>query len=443
MFISILKIFRSFSLQLLILTGLAISGYSQPLLTLKEAMQIGLVNNFDIRITRNEAVLAKESNTYGNAGFLPNVALTGSRNFLWNNINQKFSSGLEVKNNGVATNQINAGVAANWVLYDGGKMFKTKRKQDTIQSAAEVRVQNQVQNFTDTLSAAYYQLVVGKFDSRITLQDIERTEERLKISVEQFRIGTRSKSDQLQAEIDLNVLKNKLLGIKTQIEIRKGAFNQLLARDLEIDFEVEDSVSLSPSYDFSSLKSKVLADNFQLLLARKNVEISKLTIAEVTSRALPQITLNTAYNFLQTKSEAGFALYNRSLGPNIGLSAAIPIFTGISINRLVKMANIDLETKRLQLKLAESRLLNQLWRALKSLEYQQETITAEQQNIKLAKENLDIAMGRFKLAQSTTLELKDAQAQLSNAQSRFVQARFNAKIAENQVLRLQGTLRIE
>ena len=206
-------------------------------------MQIGLANNFDLRIVRNDAVLAKEANTYGNAGFLPNVALTGGRNFQWNDISQKFASGLEVERKGVSTNQSNAGLAASWVLYDGGKMFITKRKQDTIQSAADVRVENQILNFTDTLSAAYYQLVLGKFDSRITLQDIERTEERLKVSEEQFRIGTRSKSDQLQAQIDLNVLKNKLLGQKIQIEIRKGAFNQLLGRDLEIDFEVEDSVA--------------------------------------------------------------------------------------------------------------------------------------------------------------------------------------------------------
>ena len=251
---------------------------AQSVLTLKEAMQLGLANNFDLRIVRNEALLAKEANTYGNAGFLPNVSLTGGRNFQWNDISQKFASGLEVTKSGVPTNQANVGLAANWVLYDGGKMFITKRKQDTIQSAADVKVQNQILNFTDTLSAAYYQLVLGKFDSRITLQDIERTEERLKISEEQFRTGTRSKSDQLQAQIDLNVLKNKLLGQKIQIEIRKGAFNQLLGRDLEIDFEVEDSVALSASYDFSSLKSKVLADNFQLLLARKNVEISVPTV---------------------------------------------------------------------------------------------------------------------------------------------------------------------
>lgn len=438
-----MKDFRSFFLWIIILAVSLKPALGQNILTLKEAIQIGLANNFDIRIARNDALFAKESNTYGMAGFLPNVGITGSRSFQSNNINQKFSSGLEVKTSGVASNQANAGLGVNWILFDGGKMFITKRKQDTIQSAAEVRIQNQLLNFADTLSAAYYQLVLGKLDARVTLQDIDRTEERLKISQEQFRLGSRSKSDQLQAQIDLNVFKNKLLNQQSQIEIRKGAFNQLLGRSPETEFEVEDSVTLTTTYDFTQLKDRVSAQNYQLRLARKNFQVSKLTIDEVKTRGLPQIGLNTGYNFAQTNSKAGFALYNRSYGPNVGLSLSVPIFNGVSVKRLVKLGNIDLESRRLQIQLIESRLHSQLWRALKTLEYQQETVSSEMENVQLATENMAIAMGRFKLAQSTTLELKDAQYQLSSAQSRLLQARFNAKIAENQVLRLQGSLKIE
>lgn len=421
----------------------AMVGMAQPVLTLKEAIQLGLAQNFDIRIARNDALLAKESNTYGMAGFLPNVAATANRNYQWNDINQRFSSGLSVERGGVPTNQFNAGLGVNWVLFDGGKMFVTKRKQDTIQSAAELRIQNQILNFADTVSAAYYQLVLGKLDTRITLQDIGRTEERLKISSEQFRIGSRAKSDQLQAQIDLNVLKNKLLSQQSQVEIRKGAFNQLLGRDPEIDFEVVDSVILSQNLIFSSVKEQVRKSNYQLRLGRKNLEAARLVIEETKTRGLPQLSLNTGYNFTQSNSKAGFALYNRSLGPFIGLGLTVPIFTGVSINRLVRLGNLDLQTKQLQLLSAESRMLAQLWRAIKNLEYFQQSIVSEEQNIRLAQENLDIMKARFSLAQSTTLELKDAEFQLSNAQSRLLQARFNAKIAENQVLRLGGELRVE
>ncbi len=415
---------------------------AQPILTLKDALQIGLENNFDIRIAKNDAEFAKAANTYGTAGFLPTVSATGSRNFLWNDISQKFASGLEVNRSGVATNSTNLGVAANWVFFDGGKMFITKKKQDAQQSAADIRIQNQILNFSDTLSAAYYQLVLSRLDLDVSRQDENRTAERLKIASEQFRIGTRPKSDQLIAQIDLNTIRNRIQNQQQQIEIRKGAFNQLLGRDPEVAFEVVDTVGNVNGYDFSQLKTKVLGENLQLKYQRQNLEVTKLGVKEIKSRGLPQVSLNTAYNFGRTRSEAGFALYNQSLGPNIGISAAIPIFTGTSVNRLVKLANLDLETRNLQLKLAESRLLSQLWRALKTLDLHLESAEIEKQNIALATENNQIVQGRFRLGQATSLELKDAEFQLSNAQSRLLQAKFNAKIAENQVLRLSAELKL-
>jgi hypothetical protein len=58
---------------------------SQAVLSLKDAIKIGVENNFDIRIAKNDAAFAIENNTYGNAGFLPTVGFTANRNFQWKN----------------------------------------------------------------------------------------------------------------------------------------------------------------------------------------------------------------------------------------------------------------------------------------------------------------------------------------------------------------------
>ncbi|NJL75958.1 MAG: hypothetical protein HC892_13980 [Saprospiraceae bacterium] len=42
---------------------------AQPLLSLEEAIQTGLTNNYGVKIARNSEVIATNSNTYGNAGF--------------------------------------------------------------------------------------------------------------------------------------------------------------------------------------------------------------------------------------------------------------------------------------------------------------------------------------------------------------------------------------
>ena len=412
------------------------------MLSLKQAIEIGLQNNFDVRIARNDALFAKESNTYGNAGFLPNVALNGNRTWQSTDLRQEFSSGLVVERAGANSTNTSAGLGISWVLFDGGKMFITKKKQDVQEDAGNIRLQSQMQNLTDTLSAAYYQVVMARLDIEITTQDIGRTEERLKISTGQFAAGARSKSDMLIAQIDLNILKTRLLNQKSVAEIRKGQLNQLMGRDPSEAYEVETEVVLNNQPEYSQLKTQLVAENAQLRFQKRQFEVSKLTVEELKTRRFPLISLNGGYNFTQNKNEAGFSLLSQNLGPSIGIGLSLPIYSGNSVRQLLKLADLDLQTRSLQLQSIENRLLTQLWRAVQSHDFQLESIKIEEENIGLAKENLAIAQGRFKMAQSTSLELKDAELQLSNAQTRLNQARYNAKIAENQILRLRGNMQL-
>ena len=69
-----------------------------------------------------------------------------------------------------------------------------------------------------------------------------------------------------------------------------------------------------------------------------------------------------------------------------------------------------------------------------------EVLKLEEDNIKLADENQKIALERFRLAQSTAIELREAQVSYVNALTRLVNARYSAKAAETELLRLQGEL---
>ncbi len=418
------------------------SVFAQPVLSLREALRIGLESNFDIRMAKNDVLMAKESNTPGMAGFLPNVGFAAGSNFQSSNLSQKFSSGLEVNRDGVGSTGINAGLALNWLFFDGGKMFITKKKLSRQLNASEIRLQNQVMAFGDSLSAAYYQVVLGQLDLNILKQTSASVEERLRIASEQNRIGTRPLSDVLQARIDLSQLKNRLLAQEKLIEIRKGAVNQMMGREPDQDFLPSDSVQLPEISLYADYKKKVLEKNLGLKQQRENLEIAKLGIGEIRSRIYPQIGLNMALNYQRTSSQAGFALFNRNIGPFAGISLSMPLYSGISVNRMLRIANKDLETKELQVKLFENRLLFQLWRAVKNQEAFLESLDTEKSIQSLAQENLRIVQDRFRIGQANSLELKEAEVQLGNTLTRIEQLRFNARISANQIQRLAAELEI-
>ena len=64
----------------------------------------------------------------------------------------------------------------------------------------------------------------------------------------------------------------------------------------------------------------------------------------------------------------------------------------------------------------------------------------EEENILYAKENVAIALETFKRGATTFVELRTAQQSLAEAYTRLINARYLAKVAEIELLRLNGGL---
>ena len=155
---------------------------------------------------------------------------------------------------------------------------------------------------------------------------------------------------------------------------------------------------------------------------------------------LPQANLNLSLNYQRSSSTAGFALYNRNIGPFAGVSLSMPLFNGISVKRQLRLADRDLKAREIQLKLAENRLLMLSWRAVKNLETWLESLEREKETEKLGMENLSLVQERFRLGMSSSMELREAENQLENSRIRLQQFRYQARITGNQLLRIQAEL---
>ena len=78
--LKILKFFRGFTLNTpILLSFLVLSSTNlcaQETLTIEQAVELALKNNYDIQIAKNDAEIAARNNTVGNAGMLPKVNAT-------------------------------------------------------------------------------------------------------------------------------------------------------------------------------------------------------------------------------------------------------------------------------------------------------------------------------------------------------------------------------
>ena len=99
--------------------------------------------------------------------------------------------------------------------------------------------------------------------------------------------------------------------------------------------------------------------------------------------------------------------------------------------KLISQTQYDMTKQQLDIKLST---------AFRDYQQAKNLLILEEQNNKLALMNIEIAFENFRIGKISTLELKDVQKSLDDANIRLVNARYDAKTAETELMRLNGML---
>jgi len=157
------------------------------------------------------------------------------------------------------------------------------------------------------------------------------------------------------------------------------------------------------------------------------------------------VSFNSAYNFTQSKNQNVInpitqPLLNRNAGLNYGLTATVPIFNGFATRRNIQAAQLEIQFQRLQYERSLANINSGIVTAYNTYDLSKRALALEEENIVLVRENIFIARERYRLGVATFLEMRTAEQSLADAQNRLIQARYNTKVAEIELMRLRGDL---
>ena len=415
--------------------------YSQKVLTSEDAISIALKYNYDILVARNSATTDSVNNTPGNAGMLPDVTISSTESYSTaTKLHQKFSDGSTLSSSNTQSNSLNANIGLSWTLFDGGKMFVTKRKLSEIQELGEIQFRDRVLQTVYDVILAYYDVVRQKQELASINEVITYNLDRVKISQTSFDAGLSPKTNLLQAKIDLNVYQENAINQQSIILAAKRSLNQLLGRNTDVQFEVLDSIPISESLDNRVLSQKLDSSNTSILAYQKQIDVDKLSIKEMNSMLLPKIFFNTGYGLFQSNSPDGNPLVNRTIGPSIGGTVSIPIYQGGNAIRQIKVAKIQLQSDQYNLENVRLKVNQQLQNALTQFENQLNLLKIEKDNAILAKENLEISIQRLRYGQTTSLEVSLAENSFVDSLTRLINFEYNLKVAETKLKQLLSRL---
>jgi outer membrane protein TolC len=266
--------------------------------------------------------------------------------------------------------------------------------------------------------------------------------DRLRLAQYRFDIGVGIKPDVLQAQIDFNNSKAAQLNQLALIEQRRQTLNQVMNVAPAATYKVSDTIPVKGDLILGNLLANLSPPELQL--TRTNIRAAELNVQLAKSARYPTVTLNSAYNFARSSSNQVInqfsPLFNLNRGFNYGITATIPIFNNFSVRQQIRQAELAVRFQELNYQSQTSLLNASLANAFTSYQTQRQVVETLDTSVVLARENLFIERERYRLGRTTFIELRQAEENVTTTITNLINARYNLKVAETELLRLRGEL---
>ena len=430
------------SFCLFLVSGIVLTAFGQKpdTLLLETAIATALEKNFEIRIAKNTLKIAENNNTLGNAGFLPVLDLGGSWDNSIQNTEQEFASGDSQTRDGASRELLAGSADLTWTIFNGLAMFASRDRLAHESLSAQLAMKSGVDNVIAQVMTLFFTVALEQERLALFASNIAFSENRVQIVNQKYELGKESKLSLLQAQVDLNADKSAMLQQQELLITRRLELLRAMGLEASGVYEVFYNLTIDTLIRLDQTLADAGAMNPALQRELVNKSILENQKQEISRGRLPELDVNLGYSYSNLESEAGFVIRNQTTGLNYGLTARWTVFDGFNRDRELQNAIVSMDNAEI----VYDDLKNQLETSIRTiyttyrnnLSLQQ----LERENLEVARENSSIALERFRLGASDALELREAQVNSVNAEVRYLQAGFNAKIAEIELRRLSGKI---
>ena len=405
------------------------TGFAQDEWTLERCIDHAVENN--ITIKQQQLNVEQHQNSYEQTrlGVLPTVNAGLSQSYSFGQ--STGGDNINVNNNSSSTSGY---ISANVTLFNGLSKYNRIKASKLDYEAAVQNLEQAKNNIALNITSAYLDVLLNKELLATAQEQLQLTQEQIEINRQQVEAGKlaagkllETESQAAQEELDVTNRENSLWISKITLQqllelpITDGFdiavpdidFDQVAATLLSVDTVYERAVEERPE-----IKSRELA-----------VESADRQIAVAKAQQYPSLSANAGYSNSYYKMSG---MQNPSLSDqldvhgskSIGLSLSIPIFNGWQARTSVKNSKLQYQNTQLELQQAKNSLLKEIQQvyvnaqaALKRYESSQKAVGSADESFRYVKEKFDLGI-------VTPLEYNESKNRLTQAQSTFIQAKY-------------------
>ena len=403
---SIPKNFLLFLTSLLLLSQTA---WAQEVIPIERAVEIALLNNPELRISRSEVDISKS-------------VLRQVKAPLYPHLKGKLVVPFVGRESGFYVDQM---------IWDFGKTkARVKAREHYLESARHSFVGSETMLVRDT-RVAYYQALSEKNRLQGAATKANRREWLLEKTEELFAVGKKSAQQLSQAEIDLQQAKLELVSRENSHELAMLNLRHLMNDPSLGQFDIREDLAYEKVHETrEDLVLFALSANTDIKSLLADRDGIKASIAENRGKFLPSVFGRAAYRFEGEGAQTPAFI--------AGVGVKIPIFEGFSRFGQMAQSRAELVRNEAQTELLRNRIVLSIGELYLELKHLEKKIKILGDSESISEKNLRLVKERYESRSASKIELAEAQALYEEAKADYKNSIYDYKMVRLRLLSLCG-----
>lgn len=417
------------------------SAKAQEIITLQEAVDIAVENNYQLKQARNNLDLADQRVFGEKADFLPSISarFSGNRSVgqTFNNITLRYEERM--------SNSINGSISASMPIFQGFNNILSLRQSESSRESQEANLERIKQTIIFNAASQYLQVLVNKELLEIARQTLETSQKQLEQVAAQVEVGSVPQVDQYNQEA--TVATNELTVIQRENTLEQSKLT--LIRTLQLDptgsfeFQIPDinEENVTPrQYNLQELTEQALASRSDLEAQRQTIESNRYNLQMARWSLYPSISasfsLGSSYQDLYRGLEVingqprqiivgfGDQFFDQRVGRSVGFSVNIPIFSNWNTRLSVQQAQVTYKNSQLSLENQRYGVMEEVRQAYSDYTSYRKQLQSSSVALRAAQRSFETQQQRYNVGAGTLIELSSAQQSYTQAQADHANALY-------------------
>lgn len=397
-------------------------------ISLQEAIDIALENNYQLKVAKNNLELSDKQIRSEKADYLPslNASMSGSKR-VGRNFNQDL--GRIVTD---ATNSFGGNVSAGLPLFSGFENLHSLKSSRYDKQSEEQNVERVRENIIFDAAYNYLQYILDQKVLEIDRENLAASRKTLEQVRAQVEVGSRPKVDLYDQESTVANDELAVVNSENQLESSRLQLIQTLQIDPRKDYEfvtpeIDTQSVESTTYELDQLISTALENRADLKREQFSIRSIKHQLSATKGSLYPSLSFDASLGSSYSDG-IPFSFQDQFFDQNIqrsyGLSLSIPIFSNLSRSTNVQSQEIQYKNAQLNLRETELQIVQDVTQAYNDYKSYFKELESSEKALRAAERSYQTQKQRYEVGAGTLIELSDANARYVEAQSNRAQALF-------------------